>query len=158
MSVTAPDSIDDLVGTEAPGVLMGLTREEREDEFFRLLQAGCSVRQAAAAVAIPFSQLYQQRRGDEAFAKRWDNAKRVKVEHLVAEAERRAMRGSDKLLIFLLQSADPARFRHNASIDVTNSDGSLRADPADMDAASRTAMLLATARARRSSQEVADLL
>jgi hypothetical protein len=30
----------DLIGPEPPGVLEGLTREEREDEFFRLLKLG----------------------------------------------------------------------------------------------------------------------
>jgi hypothetical protein len=91
------------------------------------------------------------------FAKRWDDAKRVKVGRLIAEAERRAMRGSDKLLIFLLQAADPAKFRHQSSIDVTSSDGSLNAME-DGDRASRVAALMAVAKARKSAESVDDLL
>jgi hypothetical protein len=152
------EAVDDLIGPEPPGVVAGLTREEREDEFFRLLRHGCTVRQAAAAVALNWSHLYAKRRGDEAFAKRWEDATRLRVEHLIAEAERRAMRGSDKLMMFLLQSYDPARFRHQQSIDLTNSDGSLRTQPEDNDAAARAEALLVTARMRKAAREVADLL
>lgn len=152
------ESIDDLLGPEPPGVVEGLTREEREDEFFRLLGQGIPVRKAAAAVAMNWSHLYRKRREDEAFAKRWTDATRIRVDHLVAEAERRAMRGSDKLLIFLLQSYDPAKFRHKESLDLTNSDGSLRADPEDGEAAARAETLLAMARMRKAAREVQDLL
>jgi hypothetical protein len=63
------------------------------------------------------------------------------------------MRGSDKLLIFLLQSYDPARFKQQQStLDVTNSDGSLQPMTSDGDRASRAAALLAMAAARKSSQ------
>lgn len=152
------EDFSDLLGPEPPGVLEGLTQDEREDEFFRLLKAGCRVREAAAAVALNYSNLYRKRRNDEAFAKRWEDATRIRVENLVAEAERRAMRGSDKLLIFLLQSFDPARFRHQQSIDVTNSDGSLRADPENTDTAARMETLLLTARLRKAAREAQDLL
>jgi hypothetical protein len=152
-------NIDDLLGddTEPPGVVAGMTHDERVDEFFRLLKAGCTVRQAASAVAVAFTVLYRRRKADAAFAKRWEDAQRISVGHLTAEAERRAMRGSDKLLIFLLQSYDPARFRHQSTLDVTNSDGSLTPIE-DGDRASRAAALLAMAAARKSSQAVADLL
>jgi hypothetical protein len=156
MSDAASD-VEDLIGAEPPGVIEGLTYEEREDEFFRLLGQGFTVRLAAAAIAINFATLYRKRRENEAFAKRWENATRIRVDHLVAEAERRAMKGSDKLLMFLLQSYDPTRFRHQSSLDLTNSDGSLRAD-GDEDAASRTAALLAMARARKAAKAIADLL
>lgn len=152
----ADEGIDDLLGTEPPGVMAGLTREEREDEFFRLLGQGCTVRDAAASVAIIWTTLYRKRNADAAFAKRWEDATRIRVEHLITEAERRAMKGSDKLLMFLLQSYDPARFRHQQSIDLTNSDGSLR--PEDGDAAARAETLLLTARMRKAARELQDLL
>jgi hypothetical protein len=152
------NDVSDLLGAEPPGTIVGLTYEEREDEFIRLLRQGCTVRQAAAAVAINFSTLYRKRAADAAFHKRWEDAQRIRVDHLVAEAERRAIRGSDKLLIFLLQSYDPARFRHQSSLDLTNSDGSLRAEAEDNDAAARSASLFALARARKAAKEIADLL
>lgn len=101
---------------EPPGVVDGLTHEERIEEFLRLLGQGCTVRQAAAAVAINWSVLYRKRKADPAFAKAWDDAQRVSVGHLVQEAERRAMNGSDRLLMFLLSSYDE-KFKQRASIE-----------------------------------------
>jgi hypothetical protein len=48
-------AVDDLVGDadpEPPGVVDGLSYEEREDEFLRLLGMGCTVRESARAVAV----------------------------------------------------------------------------------------------------------
>lgn len=101
---------------EPPGVLDGLTTEERIEEFLRLLGAGCTVRNAAAATALDWSQLYRKRKADPDFAKAWEDAQRVSVKHLIAEAERRAMNGSDKLLMFLLQSYDP-KFKPKQTIE-----------------------------------------
>jgi hypothetical protein len=102
---------------EPPGVVDGMTHDERVEEFLRLLGQGCRVRDAAAAVAIHYSTLYRKRNEDPAFAKRWEDAQRVSVKHLIAEAERRAMSGSDKLLIFLLQSYDPDKFKQRQAIE-----------------------------------------
>jgi hypothetical protein len=153
------EDIDDLIGPEPPGVLEGLTREEREEEFFRLLGQGCRVREAAAAVKLNWSHLYAKRRGDEAFAKRWESATRIRVEHLVAEAERRAIKGSDKLLMFLLTNYAPERFKRHSALEITNPDGSLAATGAER--AERTAALLAAAASRRAdkaAREIEDLL
>lgn len=109
--------IDPEKAIEPPGVADGLTHEERVDEFLRLLSQGCTVRQAAAAVAINYSTFYRMRKADPAFAKRWEDATRVSVDHLVREAERRAMSGSDKLLVFLLSSYDPARFKNRSTVE-----------------------------------------
>lgn len=150
-------SVDDLIGAlEPPGVLDGLTREEREDEFLRLLGMGCTVREAARAVALSFAVMYRKRREDAAFAKRWDDAQRVKVNHLVAEAERRAMKGSDKLLMFLLTNYAPDKFKRSSSLEITNPDGSLAGT--DMERAARVQTLMATARARKAAMAVEDLL
>jgi hypothetical protein len=102
---------------EPPGVVSGLTHEERIDEFLRLLSQGCRVRDAASSVSLAFSGLYNRRRTDPAFAKRWEDATRVKVEHLVAEAERRAMAGSDKILMFLLSSYAPEKFKQRTALE-----------------------------------------
>lgn len=108
---------DDDKPIEPLGLNDGLTREEREDEFLRLLSQGCLVKEAAAAVAIPWRTLYHKRSHDPAFAARWEDAKRVKVDHLIAEAERRAMRGSDRLLMFLLSSYRPEQFKQRATLE-----------------------------------------
>lgn len=95
---------------EPPGVVAGFTHEERVDEFFRLLSEGNHVRHAAAAVALQPTTLYRKRREDPEFAKRWEDAQRVPVGKLEAEGLRRAMAGSDKLLMFMLASLDPAKY------------------------------------------------
>lgn len=150
------ENVDDLIGPEPPGVLEGLTREEREDEFFRLLGDGHKVREAASAVAIPFGTLYRKRRDDPAFAKRWEDALRIPVPKLEAEGLRRALRGSDKLLMFFLTNMAPERFKRHAALEITNPDGSLAAT--DQERAAKAMALFATARARIAAKEVADLL
>lgn len=101
---------------EPPGVVAGFTFEERVDEFIRLLSEGNRVRQAAAAVAISYATFYRRRREDPEFAKRWEDALRVPVAKLEAEGLRRAMAGSDKLLIFMLSNMDPERFSNRQEI------------------------------------------
>lgn len=102
---------------EPPGVVEGMTREERVEEFLRLLAMGCRVRDAAASVAIHYSTLYRWRDTDPAFAKRWEDATRIKVDHLIKEAERRAMSGSDRLLMFMLQAYEPDKFKQRSAVE-----------------------------------------
>lgn len=140
---------------EPPGIAEGLTREEREEEFLRLLSQGNTVRAAAAGVALPFNSLYRKKHNDPAFARRWEDAQRIKVDHLIAEAERRAMKGSDKLLMFLLTNYVPDRFKSSSQrVEVTNPDGSLT----DNDRAAKVAAILENARARKAEKAVGDLL
>jgi hypothetical protein len=101
---------------EPPGVLAGLTHEERIDEFFRLLSEGAKVKPAANAVHISWSGLYARRREDPAFAKRWEDAKRITVTHLEDEAFRRAMNGSDKLMEVLLKAHAPEKYRERQEV------------------------------------------
>ena len=108
-----------------PGLAAGLTREERIEEFLRLLATGCTVTDAANAVALIPTSLHRHRRRDPVFAKAWEDAQRISVKQLIAEAERRAMRGSDKMLIFMLTNYAPDKFRKASTLEVTNPDGSL---------------------------------
>ena len=108
---------------EPPGVTAGLTREEREDEFLRLIAAGCSIREACAAVALPWSSLYKKRDTEPAFAKRWEDAKRIEVSALIEEAKRRAMKGSDRLIMFMLTNLAPGQFNNrNETVIKTDQD------------------------------------
>lgn len=105
----------DLVGEAEPAE--PLSREERIEEFLRLLSKGCTVRNAAAGVKVPWGTLYAMRRRDPEFAKRWDDAQKIRVDGLIAEAERRAMNGSDKLLMFLLTNYAPDKFKNLKQVD-----------------------------------------
>jgi hypothetical protein len=141
---------------EPPGVTAGLTHEERVEEFLRLLGQGCTVRQAAAGVALNFSQLYKRRKTDPDFAQRWEDATRIKVGHLIYEAERRAMRGSDKLLMFLLTNYAPEKFKKASTLEISNPDGSLNMSTEQR--ASAINGILEKARAAKAAKAVDDLL
>lgn len=141
---------------EPPGVAAGLTREEREEEFLRLLSEGVRVRNAANAVAILAPTLYRKRREDPVFAKRWEDAQRIKVGHLIAEAERRAMSGSDKLLMFLLTNYAPDKFKKASTLEISNPDGSLNMSTEQR--ASAINGILEKARAAKAAKAVDDLL
>lgn len=101
---------------EPPGLIAGLTHEERVDEFIRLLSEGVRVRAASAAVSISFATFYRMRNADPAFAKRWEDAQRVTVQRLEDEAYRRAMNGSDKLMEIMLKAHDPERYRERSEV------------------------------------------
>jgi hypothetical protein len=141
---------------EPPGVTAGLTREEREDEFIRLLSEGVKVRHAATAVAISYAVLYRKAREDKDFAKRWEDATRIKVGHLIQEAERRAMAGSDKMLIFLLTNYAPDKFKKASTLEISNPDGSLNMSTEQR--ASAINGILEKARAAKAAKAVDDLL
>lgn len=141
---------------EPPGVVAGLTREEREEEFLRLLSEGVRVRNAANAVAILPPTLYRKRRQDPVFAQRWEDAQRIKVGHLIQEAERRAMSGSDKLLMFLLTNYAPDKFKKASTLEISNPDGSLNMSTEQR--ASAINGILEKARAAKAAKAVDDLL
>lgn len=141
---------------EPPGVVAGLTREEREEEFLRLLSEGVRVRNAANAVAILPPTLYRKRRENPEFAKRWEDAQRIKVGHLIQEAERRAMSGSDKLLMFLLTNYAPDKFKKASTLEISNPDGSLNMSTEQRAAAVNG--ILEKARAAKAAKQIDDLL
>jgi type IV pilus biogenesis protein CpaD/CtpE len=139
---------------EPPGVLNGLTNEERVEEFLRMLGEGVKVRNAATACALHWSNLYKRRGKDPVFAKRWEDAQRVKVGHLIQEAERRAMVGSDKLLMFLLTNYAPDKFKKASALEITNPDGSLNMSTEER--AARTIAILEKARAAKAAKAAAS--
>lgn len=72
---------------------------------------------AAAAHDINRSTLYRWRQA-EPFKSEYAAARKVSIERLIAEAERRAVHGSDRLLEFLLTNYAPDRFSNRQRIDV----------------------------------------
>ena len=80
--------------------------------------------------------VYRERTKDREFAEAWDEAKKLGLESLEAEAIRRAVRGTEKpvfhqgeqvatvreysdvLLIFLMKAADPAKYRENYRVQI----------------------------------------
>lgn len=94
--------------------------------FLKALEERFAVSWACDVAGISRKQAYSHREKDPEFAEAWDEALKIAKERLEAEAHRRAtMRDnpSDTLLIFLLKSHDPNRYRDNYRFEITGPDG-----------------------------------
>lgn len=130
------------------------TMEERQDAILALVEAGCNDSEACRALGINRFTIWRWKRDYPDFLSRYKKAKSVTLGKLVAEAERRAMRGSDKLLEFLLCNYAPDQFRRTQHIEATGKDGAPLIPPEH--AADRAAALLAMARLRKDGADPAD--
>lgn len=107
---------------------------KRQAEFLSLITVGWAVLHAATRVGIIKQTAYELRNRDPAFAEAWAAAKEDGQHRLEEEANRRAMgwievhtdksgeeyesyKCSDTLMIFLLKSMDPRKYRDQ--LDVT---------------------------------------
>lgn len=79
-------------------------KEEWEDAFLATLRRSANVRLAAKNAGIDYSVAYRKKQRDPIFSRRWDEAKEQGVDLLEAEAFRRAMASSDRVLMFLLKA------------------------------------------------------
>ena len=86
--------------------------------FLASLRNSGNVRASCEAAGVARSRVYKSRDEDEEFRAAWAEAEREAVELLEAEARRRAMKGSDVLLIFLLKAHDP-KYRFAENVHVT---------------------------------------
>lgn len=119
---------------------------ERRVEFVRLLSAGMPPRDAAAAASASYLYLCEERERNADFANAWDDALRITPEKLEQEAMRRAMGGSDKLLMFLLTALKPERYGRAAGTELPASP----VQPITLEEReARLEAILAVARARR---------
>ncbi|MDQ3097321.1 MAG: hypothetical protein M3Q61_04040, partial [Chloroflexota bacterium] len=124
------------------------TTEKQIDAFIEGLERGLSVHASCTLADMGRQTAYDLRQRDEAFALRWADAIEDGTERLEDEAERRALESSDTLLIFLLKSRRPEKYRDNVSITAKvehrDADQSLhRAAQADPEAFERMSRLLA---------------
>lgn len=91
--------------------------------FLDLFAQSGNVMLSARGASVDRSTPYELRSRDESFATAWAEADRAATMVLEAEARNRAMKGSDRLLIFLLQARDPARYRPNYRVELTGDGG-----------------------------------
>lgn len=76
-----------------------------KSDFLRLLKESGQVAECAAELGLSKKQVYAWRAKDQEFADRWDElVNHTIVPQLEQEAVRRALNGSDLLLIFLLKA------------------------------------------------------
>lgn len=139
------DLLDDIAASKTA------TLAECQDQFLDLIRTtGASDPDAARAVGR--SRWAPQRwKKDPEFKTRYDEARKISLEHLVREAERRAIHGSDRLLMFLLEHYDPVRFGRREELNLGNAGGK-PLQVTTPEAAERVARLMAIA-ARRKAEE-----
>jgi hypothetical protein len=119
-SVPTPDSrapADQLAGARAGAATISVTRIRRgrrpdwRPAFLENVRSSGNVSLAAAAAGVDRSTAYAAASHDPAFAADWAMAADEAVDGLEAEARRRALAGSDQLLMFLLRGLRPERYR-----------------------------------------------
>lgn len=101
-------------------------KAERKAAYVELIASGCSHSEAAEGVGVDRATAWRWRQNDPEFARACGEALKVNIETLKREAERRAIRGSDKLLMFLLERYDPSQFHlaqkleHSGTVDLAS--------------------------------------
>jgi hypothetical protein len=80
------------------------------------LRSTCNVRLSADSAGIDRDTAYKRRQHDPAFAAAWAQAEQDAIDLLEAEARRRALAGSDGLLMFLLRAHRPALYRERVDV------------------------------------------
>jgi transposase-like protein len=91
-------------------------RQQMAIDLFRT--TGASDVEVAATVGIDRSTLWRWRKNDPAFAEEYKAARVVLIGNLKLEASRRALNGSDKLLMFLLCNLAPEEFKMVGKVEV----------------------------------------
>ncbi len=95
-------------------------KETRMREFLALIGTGYTDQDAAAAVGYSRWAPISWKRRYPGFVDAYHRATHVNVDALIKEAKRRALRGSDRLLEFLLCNLAPEQFKRTdtAKVDV----------------------------------------
>lgn len=92
-------------------------KKDWKPAFLKALAETSMVKEACATVGIGRSTVYDARQADEAFALAWADVESETTDQLEAEAKRRALDGSDTLLIFLLKARRPDVYRENVKVE-----------------------------------------
>ncbi|GIV18990.1 MAG: hypothetical protein KatS3mg023_0741 [Armatimonadota bacterium] len=87
------------------------------EKFLAALARGCSVSQASRLAGISRQHAYRCRSRSQTFAQQWQDAWEQGTDALEDEAVRRALAGSDTLLMFLLKARRPEKFRDNVRVE-----------------------------------------
>lgn len=111
----AERSAQQLFGEALPTVAQ--RKAEHKAAFVELITSGCNFAEAAEALGIDRSTAFRWRQQDADFAQACRDAFKASVDVLKREAERRAMKGSDKLLMFLLCNYAPEQFSNTQKVE-----------------------------------------
>ena len=86
-------------------------------DFLEALRETATVTEACRVAGIGRATAYRARQQDEAFAVAWADVEEESTETLESVAVQRAVDGSDTLMIFLLKSRRPQKYRENVKIE-----------------------------------------
>lgn len=86
--------------------------------FVEVFAATGNVRLAASAAGVSRDAPYKRAQADPEFAAAWLRAREDAIDMLEAEARRRALGSSDALLVFLLKSERPEKYREKVDVRV----------------------------------------
>lgn len=89
-----------------------------KEPFLVALRNCGNVRASAQAAKVSRATVYEAREAEPLFAALWDEAREEAVELLEAVCRRRAIKGSDILMMFLLKAARPDVYREQRDINV----------------------------------------
>jgi len=92
-------------------------KAERKRAYVELIGSGCNHSEAAEGVGVDRATAFRWRQEDPEFAQACRTALRASIDVLKAEAERRALKGSDKLLMFLLCNYAPEQFSDKQKVE-----------------------------------------
>jgi hypothetical protein len=91
-------------------------RPDWKPRFLEVFRSTGNVRLSADAAGIERSTPYVRAARDPTFAQAWAAAREDALDVLEAEARRRALAGSDGLLMFLLRAHRPERYRETLDL------------------------------------------
>ena len=92
-------------------------KKDWKPDFLEALRGTATVTEACRVVGIGRTSAYKARQQDEAFAVAWADVEEESTETLESVAVQRAVDGSDTLMIFLLKSRRPQKYRENVKIE-----------------------------------------
>lgn len=102
----------------------GYTPAKWEAKFLELYRKSGNVTISAEGVGITRNAVYQRRIAYPEFIKVMETVREEAIEILEAVAWKRALKSSDTLLIFLLKSNKPEKYRETVRQELSNPDGS----------------------------------
>jgi len=108
-------------------------RRDWRPAFLAAFAEAGSVATACRAAGINRSTVYRERQRNEEFALAWADTEEGVTDMLEAEALRRAMEDSDRLLIMLLRARRPAVYREGVRVEHA---GKIEHGPAGLEALS----------------------
>ena len=102
---------------------------EWKRKFLEILASSCNVALACAGAHIGRTTAYRHRQAFPDFAEAWDDAIDEGVDRLAEEARKRALAGSDVLLMFLLKAHRPEMYRENFDMGKVVGRGAVGSNP-----------------------------